>query len=461
MAVETVSTFALPNEYQRQAAEARRRRRMAELLAQQAYQPGDIQNAPIPSAAPLVQGLQAFLSARAARKAEEAETAQEAAASQIGERMAGYLMGGGRMPKTVDDLTEVTPAGRLKPETMADLTEVTPEGAYVKPYPKDPAAALRLGMTSGGMAAMKGNPLLASLLAETMKKPETPSIGAVNLGDLTPESARVFARTRNPEDIVYRTPEAKPERLVAVLKNGKPTYVNESEAKGMTPATAQTIKVSTGGGGGGGRGQPPSGYRWTPENTLEPVPGGPDDPTRKRALPNQIVTQVTNERRVGSQLQKTLDRTQDFINMIENGELPLSKLSGIEYGAKRALDNQLNRSGDSTEPYVRYYELQRFVDQQVNRILSLAKGPQTDADAERARRQILDNPDNQKVVLSALEDLRRIWEDEIELSNAAVEDLISPYGAQPVAAPAVPAAPATRKKTKRRTASGIEYEVEE
>jgi hypothetical protein len=211
----------------------------------------------------------------------------------------------------------------------------------------------------------------------------------------------------------------------------------------------------------GGRSQPPSGYKWTPEGTLEPVLGGPDDPTRKRALPNQIVTQVTNERRVGSQLQKTLDRTQDFINMIENGELPLSKLSGIEYGAKRALDNQLNRSGDSTEPYVRYYELQRFVDQQVNRILSLAKGPQTDADAERARRQILDNPDNQKVVLSALEDLRRIWEDEIELSNAAVEDLTSPYGGQPVAAPAVPAAPATRKKTKRRTASGIEYEVEE
>jgi chemotaxis protein histidine kinase CheA len=73
MAVKTVSTFALPDEYQRQASEARRRRRMAEMLAQQAYQPGDIQNAPIPRGAPLVQGLQAFLAARAARKADEAE----------------------------------------------------------------------------------------------------------------------------------------------------------------------------------------------------------------------------------------------------------------------------------------------------------------------------------------------------------------------------------------------------
>ena len=52
---KSVSTFALPDAYQQQAAEARRRRRMAEMLAQQAYQPGDIQNAPIPAAAPLVE----------------------------------------------------------------------------------------------------------------------------------------------------------------------------------------------------------------------------------------------------------------------------------------------------------------------------------------------------------------------------------------------------------------------
>jgi len=74
---KSVSTFLLPDEYQRQASEARRRRRMAEMLAQQAYQPGDIQNAPIPRAAPLVQGLQAYLTARAARKADEAEERAE------------------------------------------------------------------------------------------------------------------------------------------------------------------------------------------------------------------------------------------------------------------------------------------------------------------------------------------------------------------------------------------------
>lgn len=72
--VQTVSTILMPSEYERQAMEARRRRRMAELMAQQAYQPTQGGVAPIPAAAPLVQGLQAYLMARQLKKAEEAES---------------------------------------------------------------------------------------------------------------------------------------------------------------------------------------------------------------------------------------------------------------------------------------------------------------------------------------------------------------------------------------------------
>ena len=505
---KSVSTFALPDAYQQQASEARRRRRIAEMLAQQAYQPGDIQNAPIPRGAPLVQGLQAYLTARAARKADEAE--ESAAETQT--REAKDLLDTLTRPREDFDKTmnlkealqlgtpELVDGQLQYPDMTASSLKMIPQaGPQVQlgRKPEDdqvymPAAVSRFTATGREtdpqrMAEMLANPQFKSgftdeqllkqrlnLTREAMLTSQNPmlqkvagaiyptlqpektklSVGAVNLADLTQASATKFAASGDPRDIVYRTPETKPERLVAVLKNGRSTYVGESEAEGMTPANAQTIKVST----GVGQGQPPSGYQWTSEGGLKPISGGPDDPTRKRALPNQIVTQVTQERKVGSQLQKTFDRTQDFINMIENNELPLNKMSGIKYGAERALDTQLNRAGDSTEPYVRYYELQRFVDQQVNRILSLAKGPQTDADAVRAQRQILDNPDNQKVVLSALKDLKRIWEDEIELSNAVVEDLTSPYGGQPAA---VPAAPAVPKKTKRRTASGVEYEVEE
>jgi hypothetical protein len=181
---KTVSMFALPNEYQRQASEARRRRRMAEMLAQQAYQPGDIQNAPIPRGAPLVQGLQAFLAARAARKADEAEESAEEKASQIGSQIAGRLTGREIVPAApvdafgLQEFQSAAPAfaqdmQRRNAEEQAqlkagDIQEVTRQSQYVY----DPQDAMRMAMTRGGNAAMRGNPMLAAMLARTMEKPQ-------------------------------------------------------------------------------------------------------------------------------------------------------------------------------------------------------------------------------------------------------------------------------------------------
>lgn len=115
MALEQVSTFVLPNEYQRQATEARRRRRMAEMLAQQAYQPSDI-SAPIPTAAPLVQGLQAFLAARAERKADEAEESAKETASREARQ---YLKALTEEPDTTTNA--------VQPETKAAPTITMPQ----------------------------------------------------------------------------------------------------------------------------------------------------------------------------------------------------------------------------------------------------------------------------------------------------------------------------------------------
>ena len=150
-----VQAFALPTEYDRQTAEARRRRRMAEALAQQAYTPQDVGVAPIPAAAPLVQGLQAFLSARAARKADEAEEKAGAEVARTGEQIAGRLTGG-------------APVRALSAPDATGLDEV----AVTSQYQRSPEDALRLAMTSPGAAAMKGNPALAAMLARTMEKPE-------------------------------------------------------------------------------------------------------------------------------------------------------------------------------------------------------------------------------------------------------------------------------------------------
>jgi len=201
-----VQAFNAPTAYDQQMVEARRRRRMAEALAQQAYVPQDVGVAPIPAAAPLVQGLQAFLSARAARKADEAEEKAGAAATRTGAELA-RLLTGGRLPETEAALTEVTPAGRIGPAKVEDLIEVAPAGRIGTAPTQDDI--MRLAMTSGGVAAMKGNPLLAARLAQTMEKPSQMEVGAVNLGDLTPDSARRFARSRNPEDIEYRAPPVK------------------------------------------------------------------------------------------------------------------------------------------------------------------------------------------------------------------------------------------------------------
>ena len=189
MAVKTVSTFTLPDEYQRQASEARRRRRMAEMLAQQAYQPGDIQSAPIPRGAPLVQGLQAFLAARAARKADEAEESAEEKASQIGSQIAGRLTGREIVPAApvdafgLQEFQSAAPAfaqdmQRRNAEEQAqlkagDIQEVTRQSQYVY----DPQDAMRLAMTRGGNAAIRGNPMLATMLARSMETPKEAEYG--------------------------------------------------------------------------------------------------------------------------------------------------------------------------------------------------------------------------------------------------------------------------------------------
>ena len=271
---KSVSMFALPDAYQQQAAEARRRRRMAEMLAQQAYQPGDIQNAPIPRGAPLVQGLQAYLTARAARKSDEAEeSAKETASREAREFLNTLTRPREDFDKTMD-LKEVlqigTPElvdGQLKyPDTFTaapNLQMIPQAGPQVQlgRKPEDdqvymPAPVSRFTATGREtdpkrMAAMLANPQFKSgftdeqlleqrrnLALEGMLTSENPlvqkvasaiyptlqpektklSVGAVDLSKLTPASAKRFAVSGDPEDIEYRAdPGATPTNLARLL----------------------------------------------------------------------------------------------------------------------------------------------------------------------------------------------------------------------------------------------------
>jgi len=209
MAVKTVSTFALPDEYQRQASEARRRRRMAEILAQQAYQPGDIQNAPIPRGAPLVQGLQAFLAARAARKADEAEEG----AMETQTREARQFLKALTDEDTVMDARQpAMPMGAptvTAPEFEDGRIKTPAQIDFAAPPPMEaPQVQLsRYGNITPGQRralALEGvltsqNPLVQKIgqMQYGAMQPKQPEIGAVSPADFTPESLAEYQRTGN------------------------------------------------------------------------------------------------------------------------------------------------------------------------------------------------------------------------------------------------------------------------
>jgi hypothetical protein len=416
--------------------EARRRRRMAEMLAAQAYQPQDVGVAPIPKAAPLVQGLQAFLTARQQRKAEEAGATAEKAGRK---ELLDYIRSFEPEEKTVDmgniaAMEAATPyldeSGRLQhaaPSAVAAPNQrlapaMTPTGEIDINQPMQMRVGGPLTLAQKRARALEGfestNPMLQqfalSQYEKTMPKELDLKVAALDPSKVDMASVAEAQRTGDISKIKPRAaaPEAMTPYQQAQLKIEQERLAFQKSRAGQASE----------------RPKAPSGHRYTDTGDLEPIPGGPFDPNRVRDLPNSIVTQVTQEKRNAGKFTNALKTTNNFIDMIEKGELPLNKLSAVEYASKRAFDLARNEAGDPTEPYVRYYELERFVNQQVNTILSAAKGPQTDQDALRARQQILDNPNNENVVLSALRDLQRIWNEEIELSSAAVEDLITPYG---------------------------------
>jgi hypothetical protein len=182
---------------------------MAEMLAQQAYQPGDIQNAPIPRGAPLVQGLQAFLAARAARKADEAEEG----AMETQTREARQFLKALTDEDTVMDARQpAMPMGAptvTAPEFEDGRIKTPAQIDFAAPPPMEaPQVQLsRYGNITPGQRralALEGvltsqNPLVQKIgqMQYGAMQPKQPEIGAVSPADFTPESLAEYQRTGN------------------------------------------------------------------------------------------------------------------------------------------------------------------------------------------------------------------------------------------------------------------------
>lgn len=215
-----VSTFRAPSEYEMEMERARRQQALAEALAQQMYQPTEGGAAPIPSAAPLVRALQSFMAGRAERKARESLERAKEMETQTGQQIAGRLMGTTAKP-TIDDLTEVTPAGRIGPAVPSDLTEVQLESQYRY----DPEGAMQKAMTPQGMAAIRGNPMLAAALQRSMEAPAAEEFYA----PIATDKGLVQFGKRGKERVTgYQAPEGAPEAVTptTIIKDGRRVVVD-------------------------------------------------------------------------------------------------------------------------------------------------------------------------------------------------------------------------------------------
>jgi hypothetical protein len=447
--VRYVPTFRAPSEYERQVEEARRRAALAEALAQQQYEPMEGNAAPIPKAAPLVKALQGFMTARAGRQAEESKAEAEKAGRT---EFADYI-------RSFDpEQRNVNMAQLAAMEAPMPMINTEPGGGPAVPYGQPGFRSTEYAQPSAIAAPnQRLMPVMGADGQPDFSQPMQMQVG----GPLTAAQKRARAlegfESGNPmvqQFAAAQYEKTMPRELDLKLAPLDPTKVDmasvvEAQRTGdigrikarpeapetMTPYQKEQIRLEeeklafqkTKAGQASERGKAPSGYRYDENSELEPIPGGPQDPTRPMNMPATVRTQIVSEQDNSRQFAIASQRTNKFIKDIQDGKLPLYKGAGVIYAAERAFGGDETYDEDTRPAYDRYYELERFVTEQVNMILSRAKGPQTDQDALRARQQILDNLDNKQVVTTALKTLDRLWNDEINLSESTIDDWYSQY----------------------------------
>lgn len=230
MPINYVSAFAAPTEYERLAAEARRRQAMAEALESQAYQPLSGSAAPTPSAAPLVMALQGYLGARQRRKAEEALGKASELETQAGKQIAGRLKGG----------YEYKGEGYKAPEIgeQTTLEEVRPTAQYRR----SAEDALNVAMTPVGTAALKRAPLLAAALERSIAPAEAEEFYAPVA---TEQGLVQFGKRGGKRETGYKAPEGAAQAVTptTIVKNGRRIVVDARTGReiGAAPESSPLV----------------------------------------------------------------------------------------------------------------------------------------------------------------------------------------------------------------------------
>jgi len=159
-------------------------------------------------------------------------------------------------------------------------------------------------------------------------------------------------------------------------------------------------------------------------------------------------TEIKDVNRINTNIRSTtstIEKADDFINKIDNGTMKFGMGENLLGMARTSL-------GKANESDLNKVEFEQYVAEAVNGILNLAKGAQTEGDAKRAQKQIVDglSKNDGKAVKRGLEGLKRVLED-AKASDIESLELYSAERGGKNLTPSTPSAapPKTPKATKR------------
>jgi len=397
--------------YDQQMADLQRRQRMAQMLQDQAAQPLESQVAPGGMVVPTspVLGLAQLLKGYMGGKAQAAVGRDTAAAKQRARDEFGRF------------IEQTSPEAAPAPDMTLS------QGDSPVMAPQTTPAQMRQRLIQG---LASGNPMVEQY-AQTMlaQKPEreeygtTPVQGADGKYYLASKSGNL-----RPTDVsapVKELPAPAPTTLARLLQEQAGLPQGDPRRSIYENAIAKETKLPS---ATANLGKAPSGFRYTGQGDLEPIPGGPNDPDRPKPMPLSVLSQNIADAGDVKRLQESKQLMQGFIDDLsgDKPKLPLGSMTNLGYQAGQATSGVAGLK--ASDEAVRFFELKRAVSEQVNAILSLAKGPQTDQDARRAQTQILENMNDPKIVKSSLVRLQQIFDREAQIRMDGIEERNQVYG---------------------------------
>ena len=410
--------------YDQQMAELQRRQRMAELMAQQANAPLETPQggrmvakvSPLAGLAKLLQGYNAGSEQRSIEK-QRGEVEQQARTGAM---------------DWLDKFSQGKAAPMSPDQALQASMSATPTEAQRVPFtPNERNTELMRG-------AMGANPYTSKLASALMaQKPEEAYDVKYEVDENGKTHAVQYRKNGDRVDLGLTNPYSKSEKPAAKSADIQAYELAQSQGyKGTFEQWHNKTNVAP-------LSKAPSGFRYTASGDLEPIPGGPNDPNAPKAMPPSMLTANITDAGDIKRMESNKQLLQGFINDIggDKPKLPLSVLNNAKYQAQQTASG-LSFVGQASDEAVRFFDMKRAVEEQVNAILNQAKGPQTDQDALRAKRQILENLNDPKIVTSGLKRLQDIYDRESGIRRDSIEERNQMYGrATPATIPSVPAPP--------------------